>query len=144
MRILVINGPNINMIGIREPEIYGTKNYTELCAYIEDEAKKNNAEIEIFQSNHEGVLIDKIQSAYKIFDGIVINPGAFTHTSVAIMDALIAIGLPTCEVHISDINAREKFRNFSYVSFYAEKSYSGLGFEGYSFAIKYLIEKYSK
>ncbi len=140
MRILVINGPNLNMLGIREPDIYGKKTYKDLCEMIETFAKENNIEVELYQSNYEGDIVTKIQQAYKNFDGIVINPGAYTHTSVAILDALKAVGIRTCEVHISDVNEREPFRKLSYVSYYAEKSFIGLGFDGYIEAIKYLIK----
>ena len=141
MFILVINGPNLNMLGIREPEIYGKKTYSDLCRLIEDEAEKRNVDIEIFQSNHEGEIVDKIQQAYGIADGIVINPAAYTHTSIAILDALKTVGIPTCEVHISDINTREDFRKFSYISLAGEKSFVGFGFEGYAMAIEYLVKK---
>lgn len=139
MRILVINGPNLNMLGIREPDIYGKKTYKDLCSMIESFAKENNIEVELYQSNYEGDIVTKIQNAYKNFDGIVINPAAYTHTSVAILDALKAVGIRTCEVHISDVNEREPFRHLSYVSYYAEKSFIGLGFDGYIEAIKYLM-----
>lgn len=138
MRILVINGPNLNMLGIREPDIYGKKTYKDLCEKIEAFAKENNIETELYQSNYEGDIVTKIQQAYEKFDGIVINPAAYTHTSVAILDALKAVGIRTCEVHISDVNEREPFRHLSYVSYYAEKSFIGLGFDGYIEAIKYL------
>ncbi len=137
MRILVINGPNLNMLGIREPDIYGKKTYKDLCDMIETFAKENHIEVELYQSNYEGDIVTKIQQAYKNFDGIVINPAAYTHTSVAILDALKAVGIRTCEVHISDVNEREPFRHLSYVSYYAEKSFIGLGFDGYIEAIKY-------
>lgn len=140
MRILVINGPNLNMLGIREPDIYGRKTYKDLCEMIEAFAEENNIEVELYQSNHEGDIVTKIQEAYKNFDGIVINPAAYTHTSVAILDALKAVGIRTCEVHISDVNEREPFRHLSYVSYYAEKSFIGMGFDGYIEAIKYLIK----
>lgn len=140
MRILVINGPNLNMLGIREPDIYGKKTYKDLCDMIESFAKENNIEVELYQSNYEGDIVTKIQNAYKNFDGIVINPAAYTHTSVAILDALKAVGIRTCEVHISDVNEREPFRHLSYVSYYAEKSFIGLGFDGYIEAIKYLAK----
>ncbi len=140
MRILVINGPNLNMLGIREPDIYGRKTYKDLCEMIELFAEENNIEVELYQSNHEGDIVTKIQEAYKNFDGIVINPAAYTHTSVAILDALKAVGIRTCEVHISDVNEREPFRHLSYVSYYAEKSFIGMGFDGYIEAIKYLIK----
>lgn len=140
MRVLVINGPNLNMLGIREPDIYGKKTYKDLCSMIEGFAKENDIEVEIYQSNYEGDIVTKIQEAYKNFDGIVINPAAYTHTSVAILDALKAVGIRTCEVHISDVNEREMFRHLSYVSYYAEKSFMGLGFDGYIEAIKYLTK----
>ncbi len=140
MRILVINGPNLNMLGIREPDIYGKKTYKDLCEMIEIFAKENNIEAELYQSNYEGDIVTKIQEAYGNFDGIVINPAAYTHTSVAILDALKAVGIRTCEVHISDVNEREPFRHLSYVSYYAEKSFIGMGFDGYIEAIKYLIK----
>ena len=138
MKILVINGPNLNLLGVREPEIYGKKDYASLVAFIENAAKEEGVEAECFQSNHEGAIVDKIQQALGAFDGIVINPAAYTHTSVAILDALKAVSLPTVEVHLSDINSREEFRRFSYVSLYALKTYAGLGFEGYREAIRYL------
>ncbi len=140
MHILVINGPNLNMLGIREPDIYGKNTYKDLCLMIESFAKENNIEVEIYQSNHEGDIVTKIQEAYQKFDGIVINPAAYTHTSVAILDALKAVGIRTCEVHISDVSQREAFRQISYVSYYAEKSFIGLGFDGYIEAIKYLMK----
>lgn len=140
MRILVINGPNLNMLGIREPEIYGKKTYKDLCDMIEVFAKENGVDVELYQSNYEGDIVTKIQQAYNKFDGIVINPAAYTHTSVAILDALKAVGIRTSEVHISDVNEREPFRHLSYVSYYAEKSFIGLGFDGYIEAIKYLTK----
>lgn len=138
MHILVINGPNLNMLGIREPEIYGKQSYAELCGYIEAKAEKLEVSVEIFQSNHEGAIVDKIQEAYGKVDGIIINPAAYTHTSIAILDALKAVGIPTCEVHLSDVDSREEFRRISYVRLYAEKTFSGFGFEGYIMAMKYL------
>ena len=137
MKLLIINGPNLNMLGIREPGIYGKKDYAALCEYIRNCCAGH--ECEIFQSNHEGAIVDKIQSAYGAFDGIVINPAAYTHTSVAILDALKAVGLPTAEVHLSDISAREDFRKFSYVSLYAQKTCMGKGFESYKDGIDFLI-----
>ena len=122
MKILVINGPNINMLGIREPDIYGKQSYTELVRMIKEYADGLSVEVEFYQSNHEGDIVDKIQAAYGAFDGIVINPAAYTHTSVAILDALKAVSIPTVEVHISDIDNRDEFRKFSFVSLYAEKS----------------------
>lgn len=140
MKLLIINGPNLNLLGLREPDIYGTQNYAALCALVEDTCKNSGAEFEIYQSNHEGAIVDKIQAAYGSFDGIVINPAAYTHTSVAILDALKAVAIPTVEVHISDINSREEFRKFSYVSLTAIKTIAGHGFDGYRMAIEYLTE----
>ena len=142
MKILVINGPNINMLGIREPEIYGAQTYSQLLQFIGNAANELGIEVEQFQSNHEGAIVDKIQSAYSVFDGIVINPAAFTHTSVAILDALKAVGLPAVEVHISDVDQREDFRKISYAGLACEKTIRGHGFEGYKEAIIYLTEKY--
>lgn len=141
MKILVINGPNLNMLGIREPDIYGRQTFADLENFIRSSAKELGAQVTLFQSNHEGEIVDIIQSAYGTFDGIVINPAAYTHTSVAILDALKAVGIPTVEVHISDINTREEFRRHSYVSLIAQKTICGLGFEGYREALKYLCEK---
>ena len=138
MKILVINGPNLNMLGIREPDIYGKKTYAELEKLIYGCCREREIEVEIYQSNHEGEIVDKIQSAYQNFDGIVINPAAYTHTSVAILDALKAVGIRTVEVHISDVDAREPFRRVSYVGLYAEKTIKGMGFDGYIKAIEYL------
>lgn len=140
MKLLIINGPNLNLLGLREPEIYGKQNYAALCALIKETCESLDIEYEIFQSNHEGVIVDKIQDAYSVFDGIVINPAAYTHTSVAILDALKAVGIPTVEVHISDINSREEFRKFSYVSLFAKKTIAGLGLDGYRVAIEELKE----
>lgn len=142
MKLLVINGPNINMLGIREPGIYGKQSFSDLIALIEQTAREENLEIEQFQSNHEGAIVDKIQSCYGCVDGIVINPAAYTHTSVAILDALKAVSVPAVEVHISDVDAREPFRQISYAGMYCEKAIKGLGFEGYRQAILYLKEKY--
>lgn len=139
MKILVINGPNLNFLGIREKEIYGTLTYANLCDLINEYAALNNIDVEIFQSNHEGAIIDKIQQAYyEHVDGIVINPAGYTHTSVAILDALKAVNIKTVEVHISDIATREEFRKHSYVSLYASKTIKGHGFDGYLEAIEYL------
>lgn len=138
MKILVINGPNINMLGIREPDIYGEGSYSSLCRLISDACLSEGLECEMFQSNHEGAIVDKIQSALGFFDGIVINPAAYTHTSVAILDALKAVSLPAVEVHISDVASREDFRQISYAGTACIKTYMGLGFEGYVRAIKYL------
>ena len=141
MKILVLNGPNINMLGIREPEIYGKQTFADLLALLELTAEKENIEIEQYQSNHEGCLVDKIQEAYGVFDGIVINPAAYTHTSIAILDALKAVGLPAVEVHISDVSQREDFRQISYPGLYCEKTIKGHGLQGYVEAIQYLKEK---
>lgn len=138
MKLLVINGPNLNMLGIREPGIYGAQSYADLCEFIKASAAEAGAECELYQSNHEGCIVDKIQEAFGKFDGIVINPGAYTHTSVAILDALSAVKIPTVEVHISNVMEREEFRHHSYVSLVAKKTYMGLGFEGYRKAIRFL------
>ena len=137
MKILVINGPNLNMLGIREPEIYGKQDFKALEAYIKSSAEQRGHKVTLFQSNHEGEIVDVIQSAYGVFDGIVINPAAYTHTSVAILDALSAVAIPTVEVHLSNISAREEFRHHSYVSMIAKKTICGLGFEGYRKALEY-------
>ena len=144
MKILVINGPNINMLGIREPDIYGKNSFRDLLQLLEDTAKKENIQIQQFQSNHEGAIVDKIQEAFRNFDGIVINPAAYTHTSVAILDALKAVGIPAVEVHISDVAAREDFRQISYAGMYCEKTIKGHGLQGYVEGILYLKEKYGK
>ena len=140
MKILVINGPNLNMLGIREPDIYGKNTYDDLCNLIKDYAAEKDIEVKIFQSNHEGVLVDEIQAAYKNFDGIVINPAAYTHTSVALLDAVKSVGIPTVEVHISAVENREDFRQISFVRAACIKTITGLGFEGYLRAIDALIE----
>lgn len=141
MKLLVINGPNINMLGIREPSIYGKETYTDLESKIKYHCQKNNIEIDIKQSNHEGTLVDLIQSAYfDKADGIVINPGAYTHTSIALLDALKAVSLPCVEVHISDVSKRESFRQVSYIRSVCIKTVSGEGTDGYITAIKYLTE----
>lgn len=139
MKLLVINGPNLNMLGIREPGIYGAQSFDALCEFIRNATAEAGAECELYQSNHEGCIVDKIQDAYGKFDGIVINPGAYTHTSVAILDALSAVHIPTVEVHISNVMEREEFRHHSFVSLVAERTYMGLGFEGYRKAIRYLV-----
>lgn len=138
MKILVINGPNINMLGIREPGIYGTEDYMSLRKLLEETATECDISVEEYQSNHEGDLVDKIQHAYGRVDGIVINPAAYTHTSIAVLDALKAVGIPTVEVHISNVSAREDFRQISYIRSYCVKTISGLGIEGYRQAILYL------
>ena len=140
-RILVINGPNLNMLGLREPAIYGNKDYNALITFIRESAQRLGLEVECFQSNHEGAIVDCIQQAYGEYQGIVINPAAYTHTSVAILDALKAVAIPTVEVHISDVSAREDFRQRSYVSLYAEKVIKGHGFEGYREALEHFSEK---
>lgn len=137
-RILVINGPNLNMLGIREPGIYGRNSFADLLTLLEETAKELNLEIEQFQSNHEGALVDKIQWAYGKVDGIVINPAAYTHTSIAILDALKAVSLPAVEVHISNVDAREPFRQVSYAGLACCKTIKGHGLEGYREAIRYL------
>ena len=144
MKILIINGPNLNMLGIREPDVYGSRNYAALCRLCEDWCAEEGIECELFQSNHEGRIVDKIQEAYGRFDGIIINPAAYTHTSVAILDALKAVSRPTVEVHISKVSDREAFRQISYVSYYALKTIQGMGFEGYQEAIRYLKAHLSK
>ena len=142
MKILVINGPNINMLGLREPEVYGKRDYAALAEHIAAAAGEASVEAECFQSNHEGAIVDAIQSAYGRFDGIVINPAAYTHTSIAILDALKAVGLPAVEVHLTDIGSREEFRQVSYTSLACEKTIAGKGFDGYAEAIRYLAQKY--
>jgi 3-dehydroquinate dehydratase-2 len=144
MKILIINGPNLNLLGLREPEIYGSRNYSALCSLIKKSCEELDVDYEIYQSNHEGAIVDKIQDAYSTFDGIVINPAAYTHTSIAILDALKAVSIPTVEVHISDINSRDEFRKFSYVSLAAIKTVMGLGFEGYRVAINELYNYLNK
>lgn len=143
MKILIINGPNLNMLGIREPAHYGKETYVDLIKKIELHANQKNVSVEFRQSNHEGDLVDYIQSAYQCFDGIVINPGAYTHTSIAILDAVKAVGVPTCEVHISDVNAREAFRQISYIRAACVLTVSGHGTNGYLEAIDYLIEHHN-
>lgn len=143
-KILVINGPNLNMLGIREPEIYGVKTYEDLCREIKEYANKINIEVDTFQSNHEGEIIDIIQKSYGRYYGIVINPGAYTHTSIAILDALKAVGIRTIEVHLTDIMDREDYRKKSFISEHAEMTICGKGFEGYLQAIESLIKKVEK
>ncbi len=138
MKICVINGANINFLGIREPDIYGRETYSDLVAKITCHCEITGVAVEIFQSNHEGDLVDKIQDCYGKADGIVINPGAYTHTSIALLDALKAVGIPAVEVHISDVENREKFRQVSYIRSYCEKTISGHGTDGYIEAIDYL------
>ena len=140
MKILVVNGPNLNMLGVREPEIYGRGTYAELCELIQKHCGERGVEASFYQSNHEGGIVDEIQAAWGKQDGIVINPGGYTHTSVAIRDAIAAVGLPTVEVHISDPDAREDFRHISYVRDVCRATFKGLGFEGYLRAIDFLCE----
>ena len=140
MHITIINGPNLNMLGIREPNIYGRETYADLCGKITNYCQSNNIGCDIYQSNHEGDLVDKIQSCYGKSDGIVINPAAYTHTSVAILDAVKAVGIPTVEVHISDVSKREDFRQVSYIRQACCKTITGHGTDGYIEAIEFLIE----
>ncbi len=143
MKILVINGPNLNMLGIREPGIYGKQSFADLLALLEQTAREEGLEIQQYQSNHEGCLVDKIQEAYGKFDGIVINPAAYTHTSVAILDALKAVSIPAVEVHISDVDTRESFRQISYAGLACVKTIKGHGLDGYREAIVYLKAHYA-
>lgn len=140
-KILVINGPNLNLLGLREPAIYGNRDFKALEAFILENGLDLGLQVELFQSNHEGAIVDKIQQAYGVFDGIVINPAAYTHTSVAILDALKAVAIPTVEVHLSDVDSREEFRRHSFVSLYAEKVIKGKGFDGYREALEHFSEK---
>ena len=144
MKFLVINGPNLNMLGLREPSIYGERSYKALVELIETVCEDEGIQVEVFQSNHEGAIVDKIQAAYGVFDGIIINPAAYTHTSVAILDALKAVSIPAVEVHISDVSTRESFRQLSYAGMACIKTYMGHGFEGYAMAIRYLKGYLSK
>ena len=144
MKILVINGPNLNMLGIREPDIYGKSTYKDLVKLISDYCANDDIVVKVFQSNHEGAIVDEIQNAYGVYDGIVINPAAYTHTSVAILDAVKAVAIPTVEVHISAVDKREDFRQISYIRKAALTTISGKGFDGYIDAIKYLKEYLSK
>ena len=140
MKILVINGPNINMLGIREPDIYGKENYKTLCEKIENHALEIGAEVKIYQSNHEGDLVDEIQKAYGTFDGIIINAGAYTHTSIALLDALKSVGIPAVEVHISALETREEFRQISYLRMACATSITGKGTDGYLEAMDFLVD----
>ena len=142
MKLFVINGPNLNLLGLREPEIYGRGSYQELVGMIGERCACLGVEVECYQSNHEGDLVDKIQAARGQADGIVINPAAYTHTSVAILDALKAVQIPAVEVHISQVSAREPFRQLSYAGMYCEKTIQGQGIDGYRQAIDYLVQKY--
>ena len=143
MRILVLNGPNINMLGIREPGVYGNNSYEDLLNLISQTAMAEDLVIDHFQSNHEGALVDRIQQAYGNYDGIIINPAAYTHTSIAILDALKAVGIPAVEVHISDVSKREDFRQVSYARLACCHTIMGHGIEGYREAILYLKERFS-
>ena len=142
MKILVINGPNINMLGLREPEVYGKETFDTLCRTVKEHAQKNNIDVQLYQSNHEGDLVDCIQNAYGNFDGIVINPAAYTHTSIAILDALKAVKIPTVEVHISAVETRENFRQTSYIRSICVKTVTGKGIKGYLEAMDFLAENY--
>lgn len=142
MKILVINGPNLNLLGIREPKIYGHETYEDLLALLQETAQRLDVEVEAFQSNHEGALVDAIQGAYGRVDGIVLNAAAYTHTSVAILDALKAVCVPSVEVHISDLSRREAFRQVSYPAMYCEKTITGQGIDGYRQAMEYLATRY--
>ena len=144
MKFLIINGPNLNLLGLREPDIYGKQDYAALCALCRATCEENSIEAELFQSNHEGAIVDAIQAAYGKVDGIVINPAAYTHTSIAILDALKAVAIPAVEVHISDVKAREDFRQISYAGKACVKTYMGLGLEGYRQAILWLKEYLTK
>ena len=141
MKLLIINGPNLNMLGIREKHLYGARDYAALCEYVKEQGQRLGVEVELFQSNHEGALVDCIQAAYQRIDGIVINPGAYTHTSRAILDAAKAVGLPMVEVHISKVDEREDFRQVSYIRSACFETVCGLGIEGYRKAIYDLAEK---
>ena len=143
MKILVLNGPNINMLGIREPDVYGTQSFSALLELLEQVGREEGLEIAQYQSNHEGCLVDQIQAAYGRFDGIVINPAAYTHTSIAILDALKAVGLPAVEVHISDVRQRESFRQVSYPGMACVKTIMGKGLDGYREAILFLKNNYA-
>ena len=138
MKLLILNGPNLNLLGLREPSIYGTQNYDALVRFCQDACRAAGAACKVFQSNHEGALVDEIQAAYGVYDGIVINPAAYTHTSVAILDALKAVAIPAVEVHLSDVTQREDFRQISYARLACVKTFMGLGFEGYRQAILFL------
>ena len=141
MKILVINGPNLNMLGIREKHLYGDKTYKALISLIKKHAKSKGVKVKCYQSNYEGALVTQIQKAYKKFDGIVINPGAYTHTSVALLDALKSVNIPTVEVHITEVNEREEFRKISFVKEFAFETITGKGFEGYLEGINLICDK---
>ena len=141
MKLLVLNGPNLNMLGIREPNIYGKESYPQLVKLVEDTCRQLGVEVEVYQSNHEGDLVDWIQDAYGVYDGIVLNPGAYTHTSIALLDALLAVGIPTVEVHLSDLKTREPFRQISYIRPACAATFMGLGIEGYRRGMEFLEGK---
>lgn len=142
MKLLILNGPNLNLLGLREPDIYGRQNYAALVRFCEDTCREADISCKVFQSNHEGALVDAIQQAYfDRVDGMIINPAAYTHTSVAILDALKAVALPAVEVHLTDIQERESFRHVSYAGMACEKTFAGLGFEGYRRAVEYLVNR---
>lgn len=140
MKLLILNGPNLNMLGVREKNIYGARTYEELIHVIQAKARELNLDVEIFQSNHEGELVDRIQAAYGVMDGIIINPAAYTHTSVAILDALKAVSLPAAEVHLSDVTRREPFRRVSYAGMACRAHFIGMGFDGYLRAMEWMAE----
>ncbi len=144
MRFLVINGPNLNLLGVREPDVYGKQDYAALLAFLQKSAEEAGVELRCFQSNHEGAIVDEIQAALGVCDGIVINPAAYTHTSVAILDALKAVAIPAVEVHLSDVSARESFRQVSFAGMACVKTFMGLGFEGYRQAILFLKDHLEK
>lgn len=144
MKLLVINGPNLNLLGLREPAIYGSQNYESLLALIRAACDAEGIEVGFVQSNHEGAIVDAIQAAYGVYDGIIINPAAYTHTSIAILDALKAVAIPAVEVHISDVDSREPFRQVSYADMACVKTYKGLGLQGYVEAVKFLKDYLSK
>ena len=141
MKLLVLNGPNLNMLGIREKHLYGTQTYEDLVAFIQEKAKELNVDVDIFQTNHEGTLVAKIPAAHGNVDGIVINPAAYTHTSVAILDALKAVSIPAAEVHLTDVTKREPFRQISYAGMACQAHFIGLGFEGYAKAMEWHVHK---
>ncbi len=144
MKLLIINGPNLNMLGIREPEHYGRETYEDLVNKVKSYCGERNISCDFYQSNHEGCLVDKIQEAYGVYDGIIINPAAYTHTSIAILDAVKSVGIPTVEVHISKVEEREDFRQISYIRLAAVKTITGLGTDGYLRAVDFLTEYFSK
>ena len=141
MKFFIINGPNLNLLGVREPGVYGAQTYAQLVAFIREVALQEGIEVDCFHSNHDGELVDWIQSAYGVADGIIINPAAYTHTSIAILDALKAVSVPAVEVHLSDVSKREPFRQVSYAGMACCKAFIGLGFEGYAEALRFLKQK---